>query len=147
MSRRLWRGVPRHVRVAVTVQAGVLAYGGVVHVIQIVSGGWPPHPWAPAWLAVYFTSLTALDVLAASLLLARRSVGLYLAVVIFVTDAAANWYATYRLLEPTAVARTAQAAISVLAVASVITARYARPWMRRAPRPAQNVETLSTGTG
>jgi hypothetical protein len=123
--------VPRTIRLAVTVQAVVLTYGGVVHVVQVVSGGWPPYAWAPPWLAVYFTALTVFDFVAASLLLARRSVGLRLAVVIFLSDAAANWYATYRVLDPTAAAQVAQAVISVLALASLIIARCARPWMSR----------------
>ncbi|MER7009682.1 hypothetical protein ABT297_42490 [Dactylosporangium sp. NPDC000555] len=113
------------------VQAVVLAYGGVVHVIQLVTGGWPPYPWWPIWLAVYFTSLTLLDPLAAALLVARRAIGLYLAAFILVTDAAANWYATYCLPGGTAVARIAQAVISVLALVSLLLVRYARPWMSR----------------
>lgn len=70
-------------------------------VVHVVQllGGWPPYPWAPGWLAAYFVALTVLDPLAAALLVARRAAGLY------------------------------QAAISVVAVASVVTARLARPWM------------------
>ena len=54
--------------VAVTGLAAVLAYGGVVHVVQLATGGWPPYAWAPPWLAAYFTALTLLDPLAAALL-------------------------------------------------------------------------------
>ncbi|MEV8514886.1 hypothetical protein [Dactylosporangium sp. NPDC051484] len=104
--------------------------------IQLVTGGWPPYPWAPIWLAIYFTSLTLLDPLAAALLLARRAIGLYLAALVLVTDAAANWYATYCLPGATAVARIAQAVISVLALASLLTVRYARSWMSR-PRQGE----------
>ncbi|WP_089297783.1 hypothetical protein [Actinoplanes regularis] len=71
--------MPRGVVVAVTAQALVLAYGGLVHMTQI-AGEWPPYPWAPAWLAAYFTSLTVLDPLAAWLLLDQRRAGLHLAV-------------------------------------------------------------------
>lgn len=131
MGRQVWHGVPRSIRLVVTVQAVVLTYGGVVHVGQLLTGGWPPYAWAPTWLAIYFTALTGFDLLAASLLLARRAIGLHLAVLILVTDAAANWYATYRLLDATGAARVAQGVITVLALASLITARYVQPWMSR----------------
>jgi hypothetical protein len=129
MWRRHWYGVPQGVRLAITIQAAVLTYGGAVHVVQLATGGWPPYRWAPAWLAIYFTSLTILDPLAAALLLARRTIGLYLAALVLVTDAAANWHATYCLLGASVTARIAQAIIGMLALASMITVPYARPWM------------------
>ena len=113
------------VRFTVIVEAAVLLYGGAVHVAQLATGGWPPYAWAPAWLAIYFTSLTVLDPLAATLLLRRRRSGLYLAASVLLTDAAANWYATYRLLPTTQVAQVAQAVISALAVGSLVVACYA----------------------
>ena len=109
----------------------VLSYGGVVHVVQLVTGGWPPYRWAPAWLAIYFVSLTVLDFLAAWLLWARQTIGLYLGILILMTDAAANGYAVYGLSGATASARYAQAIISVLALAAVITAPRVRRWMLR----------------
>ena len=112
----------------ITVQAAVLAYGGVVHVVQLATGGWPPYRWAPAWLAVYFTALTLLDPLAAGLLLARRTIGLYLGSLVLVTDAAANWYANYRLPGATNATRVGQAVISVLALGSLFTLWRARRW-------------------
>jgi hypothetical protein len=130
-GRPRWRGAPRGVRVLVAVQAGVLAYGGVVHVVQLATGGWPPYAWAPAWLAVYFASLTLFDPLAAGLLLAWRASGLYLGSLVLVTDAAANGYATYGLDEGGGVARLAQAVIGALALCSLLVLRRARPWMRR----------------
>lgn len=130
MWRRGWSGVPGSIVVAIISEALVLAYGGVVHLFQLASG-WPPYPWAPNWIAAYFTSLTLLDPLAALLLLARRTAGLYLAVFVMVTDAGANWYASYYLSHGTAAARLAQALISGLALASLLIAYQARPWMRR----------------
>ncbi len=100
---------------AVAVLTAVLGYGGAVHLVQLVTGGWPPYRWAPTWLAIYFTSLTVFDPLAASLLVGRRLIGLYLAVLVLVTDAIANWYATYCLPRATGVGRIAQAVISMLA--------------------------------
>jgi hypothetical protein len=123
-----WHGVPRSVRVLVAAQAIVLTYGGVVHVVQLAAGGWPPYRWAPAWLAVYFTALTLLDPLAAGLLLARRAIGLYLGSLVLVTDAAANWYATYHLPGATGAARAGPAVISLLAVGSLLTLYRARPF-------------------
>jgi hypothetical protein len=130
MWRRRWSGVPRGIVVAITSEALVLAYGGVVHLFQLVSG-WPPYPWAPHWLAAYFTSLTLLDPLAALLLLARRAAGLYLAAFVMVTDAGANWYASYYLPHGTAATKLAQALISGLALASLLIAYQARPWTRQ----------------
>lgn len=129
MWRRKWGGVPRGIVVAVVAEALVLAYGGVVHLSQL-AGGWPPYPWAPGWLAAYFTSLTLLDPIAALLLLARRTAGLYLAAFVMVTDAAANWYASYCLPQGTVTTRIAQAVISGLALASLLIAYRARSWMR-----------------
>jgi hypothetical protein len=77
---------------AVVAEALVLAYGGVVHVSRLADG-WPPYPWAPRWLGVYFVSLTALDPLAAWLLLGRRRADLDRAVFVLVTDVLANGYA------------------------------------------------------
>lgn len=130
MWRRRWRGVPRSIRLVVAVQIAVLTYGGAVHVVQLATGGWPPYGWAPTSLATYFTSLTLLDPLAASLLWARRRIGLYLGILVLVTDAAANGYAVYGLSGSTATARVSQAIISALALATVITARRVRSWMR-----------------
>ncbi|MDG4826984.1 hypothetical protein O7635_34500 [Asanoa sp. WMMD1127] len=126
-----WHGVPRRIRLTVAALALVLTYGGIVHIVQLATGGWPPYAWAPPSLALDFTSLTLLDPLAAALLATRRTAGLHLATLVLATDAAANWYATYRLLDPTWPARTAQAAITVLALASLVAAPRVHPWLRR----------------
>jgi len=115
----------------VAVQIVVLGYGGVVHVVQLATGGWPPYQWAPTWLAIYFTSLTVLDPLAAALLWARQTIGLYLSIAVLMTDAAANGYAVYGPSGATALARTSQAVVSLLALAAVITAPRVRHWIRQ----------------
>ena len=74
------------------VTAAVLAYGTVVHVSQLLAGGWDPYPSVPGWLAVYFVCLTVLDPLAAALLLLRRRAGLMLGCAVLVIDAVANGY-------------------------------------------------------
>jgi hypothetical protein len=98
--------------------AVALVHGGVVHVRQLATGG---YPWAPAWLAAYYTSLTVFDLLAAALLLLRRPIGVRLAVAVLVTDALANGYATYGLHLGGPLARTAQAVVSVIALLAVAT--------------------------
>jgi hypothetical protein len=128
---RYWSGAPETIRLVVGVQVAVLSYGGVVHVVQLATGGWPPYQWAPAWLASYFVSLTVFDFLAAALLWARRTSGLYLSILILVTDAAANGYAVYGLPGAAETARYSQAIISLLALAAVITAPRVRRWMKR----------------
>lgn len=132
---RRWADAPRAVRVTVAAAAAVLGYGAVVHVIQLTTGGFPPYPWAPAWLAAYFTSLTLLDPLAAALLWARRAAGLYLAVLVFATDAAANGYAAYVLPGATATARVSQAVITVMAAAALVAVPVIRPWLRGRGEP------------
>jgi hypothetical protein len=134
MWRRRWWDVPRNIRLVVAVQVAVFSYGGVVHLVQLATGGWPPYVWAPTWLAIYFASLTLLDPLAASLLWARRTIGLYLSSLVLVTDAAANGYAVYGLSGATTTARISQAIISLLALATVITAPRVRPWTQRVPQ-------------
>ncbi|WP_307834235.1 hypothetical protein [Paractinoplanes lichenicola] len=104
----------------------VFAYGTVVHVFQLATGG---YPGMPGWLATYFVSLTFLDALAAVLLLRQPVVGLYLGGLILVTDAAANFYANYVVdTSPGVTAgRIGQAVITLLAVGLVVlTPRTAR---------------------
>jgi hypothetical protein len=112
----------------VVAEAFILAYGGVVHVIQLTDG-WPPYPWAPMWLAVYFVSLTALDPLAAWLLFCRRRAGLYFGALVLLTNALANGYASYCLPVGTTASRVGQALISCSALGSLLVAVQTRPWM------------------
>jgi hypothetical protein len=118
--------VPRRVRAVVGVGIVVMAYGTVAHLIQLRAG----YPWAPTWLAVYFTSLTLFDPLAAALLWFRRRAGLYLAAGVLATDAAANGYATYVIGAGPPVARASQAVITTLAVAALLASPSLRPHLR-----------------
>ena len=56
-----WEDAPRSVRVTVGAFVLVLAYGTVVHLLQLVASGFNPHPALPDWLRAYFTALTVLD--------------------------------------------------------------------------------------
>ncbi|MET8529595.1 hypothetical protein [Micromonospora sp. NPDC005172] len=129
MGTGRWRDVPLRARLVVSAAVLVFAYGGVVHVLQLLVPGLRPQLALPGWLAVYFASLTLWDPLAALLLAARRPAGLALGCVVLVTDAAANGYANY-VLDPTGgvtPGRIRQAVITALAVALVAFT----PWLAR----------------
>jgi len=100
----------------------VLAYGTVVHLLQLVVSGFHPYPALPDWLRAYFTALTVLDPLAAVLLARRRRRGLVLAATVLVSDAAANGWGNYALDDTVGITtgRVGQAMITVLAIALVI---------------------------
>ena len=134
MRTSRWAGVPDGVRRAVFVTAAVLAYGTVVHVLQLLAGGWDPYPSVPGWLAVYFVSLTVLDPLAAALLLLRRRAGLMLGCAVLVTDAAANGYANYAIDASVGltVGRVGHAVITLLALALLVATPRLWPWLRPA---------------
>ena len=125
----------------------MLSYGAVVHVVQFVAGGLAPYPWAPPWLAVYFTSLTVLDPLAAALLWARRRTGLYVACAVLVTDSAANGYAVSVLGGAGFPNRLGQAVVTLLALTILLTVRRVSPWLlpgRRRPAPVQAVRSRTS---
>jgi hypothetical protein len=131
-----WAGAPRPVRAVVAAEVVVLGYGTVVHVVQLAVGGLDASPGTPGWLAGYLVSLTVFDPVAAVLLWQRRAAGLWLAVAVLVTDAAANGYAVYGLGLGGAAARVGQAVVTLLALGAVAAA----PWLRRrrdraGPRP------------
>ena len=96
MTRR-WETAPRAVRAAAVATVLVLAYGTVVHVVQLAVAGGDPYPDLPGWLRTYFVSLTVLDPLAALLLARRRRSGVVLAVAVLVSDAVANGWANHAL--------------------------------------------------
>ena len=132
MRARRWADVPNGVRRAVFGTAAVLVYGTVVHVVQLLVGGWDPYPTVPGWLAVYFVSLTVLDPLAAVLLLLRRRAGLLLSCAVLVTDAAANGYANYALDASVGLTagRVGHAVITLLALALLVATPRLWPWLR-----------------
>ncbi|MFG3582217.1 hypothetical protein [Micromonospora chersina] len=129
--------MPRWVRVVVIAAVCVLAYGGIVHLGDLL-GVRPGGPGAsvPGWLMVYFTSLTVLDPLAALLLALRRIEGLLLGCVVLASDAAANGYANYVLDAAPGITpgRIGQAVVTVLAVALVAVAPRVAPWLHRPER-------------
>lgn len=114
----------------------VFAYGTAVHVLQLMGSGLAPRPTAPAPLNAYFVALTVLDPLTAGLLARGRRSGVVLAVLVLVTDAAANAYADYVTAGSGVAARVGQAGIAALAVVMLISApmlwRHSSP--DRAPR-------------
>ncbi|GGO19368.1 hypothetical protein [Micromonospora parathelypteridis] len=128
-----WRDSPLAVRLVVSVAVLVFAYGGLVHVVQLLLPQFGPQLALPGWLTVYFVSLTLWDPLAALLLAARRVEGLALGCVVLTTDAAANWYANYMLDAAVGVTpgRIGQAVITALAVALVALTPWLAPWFAR----------------
>lgn len=83
----------------------------------------------PGWLRTYFIALTVLDPLAALLVARRHRSGVALAVVVLVSDAAANGFAKYAL-DP-AVGVTAGRAGHVLITILAIGACAAAPRLWR----------------
>ncbi len=135
---RHWDGVPRRVRVVVTVAACVFVYGAVVHLGDLLGlrPGGPDPATTPTWLLLYFTSLTVFNPLAALLLALRRIEGLLLGCAVLVTDAAANGYANY-VLDATGgitAGRIGQTVITLLAVALVAAAPWVAPWLHHPRR-------------
>jgi len=101
-----------------------LAYGTVVHLVQLLTSGGDPHPTLPAWLSAYFVSLTVLDPLAAVILARHRRSGVVLTVAVLVTDATANALANYAY-DPTAgltAGRIGQAVVTCLALGALVAA-------------------------
>ena len=127
-----WVGVPDAVRRTVYGTACLLAYGTVVHVVKLLVADGDPYPSLPGWLSAYFVLLTALDPLAAVLLLLRRRTGLLLGCAVLVTDAAANGYANHALDTSVGltVGRAGSAVIALLALALLAAAPRLWPWLR-----------------
>jgi hypothetical protein len=129
---RRWRGAPQFIRVIVAVVVLLLAYGTVVHVVQLVSSGFDPYPGLPGWLRIYFVALTVLDPLAAVLLTRRHRSGVALATMVLVSDAVANGFANYPF-DPTiglTPGRFGHGVITILALGMCVAA----PWLwRHAP--------------
>ena len=133
-SLRPWAGAPGWVRVVVIAAVCVLAYGGIVHLGDLLGvrpGG--PNPSTPTWLMLYFTSLTMLDPLAALLLALRRIEGMLLGCAVLASDAAANGYANYVLDTAPGITpgRIGQAVITALAVTLIAASPAVAPWLHR----------------
>lgn len=128
-----WRGQPAPLRAVVLLLVVALAYGTVVHLMQLLTSGGNPHPALPTWLSAYFVSLTVLDLLAAVLLARRHRAGVVLTVAVLVTDATANALANYAYDTTAGITagRIGQAVITCLALAALAAA----PAMWRSARP------------
>lgn len=87
-------------RIMIGVLVGGFAVGAVTHSLHLVNVGWVVFDDAPTWMNVYWTALTALDPLAAVLLIWKRPVGLALGAAIILSDVAINSYALYGLALP-----------------------------------------------
>jgi hypothetical protein len=72
-----------------------LTGAGLNHARDIVNGGWLPYTSVPTAVNWYWTSLTALDLLAATLLFIQPKAGLLLTLVIIVSDVGINSYVRY----------------------------------------------------
>ncbi|MEU5598529.1 hypothetical protein [Streptomyces sp. NPDC020298] len=81
--------------------AGLLLVGAVTHITDLLRHGLHPYDWAPNWVNFYWSSLAALDPLAAILLIGGKRWGVDLACVIVMTDLAVNSYATYGIQHST----------------------------------------------
>ena len=84
-------------RTATGVLVADFLIGTTTHTLHLVNVGWIVFDAAPLWMNVYWATLTALDPLAAVLLIFRRPVGLALGAAIIVSDIAINSYALYGL--------------------------------------------------
>lgn len=84
-------------RTVVGVLVAGFAIGTLTHTLHLVTVGWIVFDHAPVWMNLYWTALTALDPLAAVLLLWRRPIGLALGAAIILSDFAINSHALYGL--------------------------------------------------
>jgi len=123
------------VRVTVGGFVLLLAYGTVVHLLQLLTSGFEPYPALPGWLRAYFVALTVVNPVAAVLIARRHRSGVVLATTVLVTDAAANGWANYALNDTAGitVGRVGQAVITLLAMGLLI----ALPGLWRATSPGR----------
>jgi len=84
-------------RTVIAVLVAGFAIGTTTHTLHLINVGWIVFDDAPTWMNVYWTALTALDPLAAVLLIYRRPIGLALGAAIILSDVAINSYALYGL--------------------------------------------------
>ncbi len=83
--------------ITIAVLVAGFAIGTTTHTLHLINVGWIVFDNAPTWMNVYWTALTALDPLAAVLLIWRRPVGLALGAAIILSDVGINSYALYGL--------------------------------------------------
>jgi predicted branched-subunit amino acid permease len=130
-----WADAPRRVRGVAVATVLLLAYGTVVHVVQLLGAGLAPYPRLPGWLRAYFIGLTVLDPLAAVLLARARRSGVVLSVAVLVTDAAANAWANW-VVDTSAGVTLGRVGTAVITVLALLLLAAARPlWLATGPRP------------
>ena len=119
-----WKSEPTWLRATVLVFVGLLTYGTVVHVVQLIASDGHPYPHVPGWLGAYFISLAVMDPLAAVLLARRHRTGVALTVAVLVTDALANALAnyTYDASQGVTVGRVGHAVITCIALVALAAA-------------------------
>jgi hypothetical protein len=86
---------PIVVRWVLIIYAICLTGAGLNHARDIVNGGWLPYTSVPSAVNWYWTSLIALDLLAATLLFIQPKAALLLTLAIIVSDVGINSYLQY----------------------------------------------------
>ncbi len=127
------RSAPRHVRIPTYLFAAVFAYGTVVHLVQLASGGGDPYPGVPPVIAWFFVALVVFDPLAAVLIARRRRIGLLFGCTTLMLDAAANAVVNYPPHDPAegvTAGRVGQAAVTAFAVLLVVVTPRLWRWYR-----------------
>jgi hypothetical protein len=84
-------------RFCVSLLAACLAIGAATHLVEIGRDGMLPYRFAPIALNAFWTSLAAIDLVAAGLLWYRPRAGLLLTLAIMIADVGVNSYAAYGL--------------------------------------------------
>jgi hypothetical protein len=132
-------GVRPLVRALVGVQLVALTWGAVVHLVTLTVAVTGPATLldarVPAWMALYWVSLTVLDPLAAVVLALRRRVGLGLSAGVLVSDAVVNGYAIHGLGVGVSWAWAGHLVVTALAVTTVVTWPVVSPWLLRWSTP------------
>jgi membrane protein HdeD len=89
---------PVGVRWVLIIYAICLTGAGLNHARDIVNGGWLPYRSVPTAVNWYWSSLTAVDLLAATLLFIQPRAGLLLTLAIIVSDVGINSYVRYSVI-------------------------------------------------
>lgn len=91
----LWKTKPRMIRGFLIFYAICFLIGSLQHGMDIFQGGLFPYTSVPRLLNIYLTSLVAVDLMIAILVLIRPIAGLMLAMLIMASDLFVDFYASY----------------------------------------------------
>jgi hypothetical protein len=127
---RRWAGVPAPAAAVGVLICVVLAYGAVLHLVQLLVDDRSALVGAPPWLAAFFQSLVVLDPVAALLLALRTRAGVLLAAAVLVCDALANAYSNYVLSPGSGITLGRAAVVVIAALAVAMVAAAPRLWRR-----------------